>query len=91
MESPKWIDDVLLLLPPVETVVCIDNVALEKGTYVATAIMDCPLGSSDRVQIGWVSCCNDAPQDGQEWLIQVLGYDIPSNTWIARALLRESE
>lgn len=91
MEIQELVREVRLLVPTQETVVRISNVTIEQGVHVALAVMDHPIGSSNRVQVGWVTCCNDVPRNGQDWLIQVLGYDIPSKTWIARALMRESD
>lgn len=91
MEISKWTDEVWPLMPTKETVVRIRHVAIEWGMHVALAFMDRPIGSSNRVQIGWNPFCNDVPQNGQDWSIRVLGYDIPSDTWIAMALMRQSD
>lgn len=95
MGTLSWnISAVSMLIPPHEAIVKIDNVRREDGFFTAAATLCNSLVaggvSSSRVQIGWITGCNDWPEAGQHWMIRVLGYDHPSGTWLAHALIRES-
>lgn len=84
-DQEQWINEIKVLLPAKEVLVSISYVGTENGVYTAQAEV-----CGQPIKIGWISNTNDHPVDGQQWLVRVLGCDIPTGVWLAQALIRES-
>jgi hypothetical protein len=80
----RLLAEVAVIMPAQERVVTLEHVATIDGCFAAIA-------DDGQLNVGWLHSCNDFPEVGQQWLVRVLGIDLPTGVLIAHALMRESD